>query len=657
MPDSVEAPEIATLGVDQALEPVASAPFFGREPLGFDLESILELGADALSALMSFGDAIARAARQSPAELVQLVGPVVAFLALAIGAILLDRRIRRASILLAERWNARDDEQDSPRGRWRTAILEMAGYLAIPGVAWAMAASVARNVGAASVAWAGLADAFGLLVLLRGIVGATRTVLLAGVVHVPEAPARRVERLVVSSARLVLSLVILRSILLALSDRAEASALAGVTIRVSIAFVSLRFLFAHSAVGKLLPEVGAQQYLRLRAGIISGLRYFFALSSFLSVLWALGFERAASTILVRSYAIAALVVAGVLVYRWLERARSVPRDAPIINGLIEQVDGFVRLCIALGFGAAVLAVLGIFGPLVSALDGLGIAVGESRLTVLGVLAAVFVVFVAVLISRLIRVILDQVVHPRLETPVGTAYAVDAATHYFIIALSIGVALAVIGIDLRAVTVFAGALGVGIGFGLQDFAKNIVSGFVLLFGRTVDKGDIVTIAGEYDGVVEEIGGRMVRVRTRDNTDLIIPASVVVGSPVVNWTHASPVVRVRIPVGVSYGADVRAVEEALLEAARRYEPVLSSPGPDVWLIGFGDSSVNFELHVWVSADRIYPAKAHGKLMFHVWDVLAERGIEIPFPQRDLHLRSVSPEVAEAIGKAALKKRSAN
>jgi small-conductance mechanosensitive channel len=211
------------------------------------------------------------------------------------------------------------------------------------------------------------------------------------------------------------------------------------------------------------------------------------------------------------------------------------------------------------------------------------------------------------------------------------------------ASAFGLAVITLGVDLAAMAVFAGALGVGIGFGLQDFAKNLISGLVLLFGRVLEKGDLVTINDTHTGNVEEIAGRMVRIRTRDNTDMVVPASEVVGSALINWTHGDPRVRLHIPVGVSYSSDVNLVREALMAAAAAYPMALKTPVPDVWFVEFGDSALNFELLIWVNAVVCDPRHVKGTINFYIWDELTERNIEIPFPQHDLHIRSVDPEAA--------------
>jgi small-conductance mechanosensitive channel len=158
----------------------------------------------------------------------------------------------------------------------------------------------------------------------------------------------------------------------------------------------------------------------------------------------------------------------------------------------------------------------------------------------------------------------------------------------------------------------------------------------LFGRAVKKGDWIT-AGERFGQVQTVGARSITLRTNDNVELLVPTADIVNATIINWTHSSPTVRVRVRVGASYNAQPRTVREALLAAAAESDTVLHLPAPRVWLVGFGDSSVDYDLLVWVNIKRVPLDSLKGELYFVIWDKLAEAGIEIPFPQRDIHIRS--------------------
>jgi small-conductance mechanosensitive channel len=218
------------------------------------------------------------------------------------------------------------------------------------------------------------------------------------------------------------------------------------------------------------------------------------------------------------------------------------------------------------------------------------------------------------------------------------YAIAQIVSNLVLIIGIFIVLENTGIHLGALTVFAGAVGVGVGFGLQNIASNFVSGLVILAERPITIGDRVEVAG-IAGQVQQIRGRSTVIVTNDNITMIVPNTKFIDSPVTNWTYGDPRVRFRIPIGVAYGSDVNKVREALIAAGRSNAHVLEDPAPSVFLNKFGDSSIDFELVVWSSEMSHRPARFKSDLNFAIEEKLREAGIEIPFPQRDLHIRSGS------------------
>ena len=224
------------------------------------------------------------------------------------------------------------------------------------------------------------------------------------------------------------------------------------------------------------------------------------------------------------------------------------------------------------------------------------------------------------------------------------------TRYGLIAFGTIILLQVWGLDLSTLTIFGSVLGVGIGFGFQDIAKNFASGLVLLFERSVQVGDFIEV-GNYMGTVERVGARSIVLTTLDRVSIIVPNSRLLTDEVINWSHDSPISRLHIPVGVAYGSDTEALKSLLLQIANEHPEVLHRPSPQVFFVGLGDSSLNFELLVWISEpSRQAPLKSD--LYFRIEKALKESQIEIPFPQRDLHLRtknlpfSLSPQLESAL-----------
>ncbi|HEY5636936.1 MAG TPA: mechanosensitive ion channel domain-containing protein [Burkholderiales bacterium] len=220
------------------------------------------------------------------------------------------------------------------------------------------------------------------------------------------------------------------------------------------------------------------------------------------------------------------------------------------------------------------------------------------------------------------------------------YAWSRVVRYLVWIVGTVVGLSHIGIDLSNIALIGGALGVGIGFGLQNIFSNFISGVIILLERTLKVGDFVDLQSGVRGHVREIGLRYTRVTTNDAVDVIVPNSEFINGRVTNWTFENRYRRMRIPFGVAYGSDKEAVKAAALRAASKVSTTVEDETrkTDVWLVGFGDSSLDFMLVIWVGADAIArPSRTEAQYLWAISDELEASGIEIPFPQRDLHVRS--------------------
>jgi small-conductance mechanosensitive channel len=238
-------------------------------------------------------------------------------------------------------------------------------------------------------------------------------------------------------------------------------------------------------------------------------------------------------------------------------------------------------------------------------------------------------------SRTKRFLFNRfLVHSGLDC--SLQHAIAQIVGYVVLIVGILIVLENTGIHLGALTVFAGAVGVGVGFGLQNIASNFISGLVILAERPITIGDRVEVAG-ITGQVHQIRARSTVIRTNDNIMMIVPNTRFIDSPVTNWTYGDPRVRFRIPVGVAYGSDIGKVREALLAAGRENPNTLKDPAPSVFLEKFGDNSIDFQLVVWSSEMSARPSRYRSDLNFAIEQKFREAGIELPFPQRDLHIRS--------------------
>lgn len=294
-----------------------------------------------------------------------------------------------------------------------------------------------------------------------------------------------------------------------------------------------------------------------------------------------------------------------------------------------------------------LSYLGLWEPslnLVTSLLDSRVGLGSFSTSVGDVLAFVATILVAYLLSSLLRFVLEEDIYPRAGVPAGISYAASSLLHYVIVAGAFLMALGVLGVTLTQVTVLAGAFGVGIGFGLQSVVNNFVSGLILLFERPVHVGDAVQLS-ELQGWVRRIGIRASVVRTQDGAEIIVPNADLVTKQVTNWTLSDQQRRVHLPVGVNYGAPPRQVIEILEGVARAHPDAAPDPPPKCLFIGYGDSSVDFELRVWT--DYAKAVQVRSDLTVAVYDAVRAAGLSFPFPQREVRLLADAPAGAQPTG----------
>jgi potassium efflux system protein len=293
-----------------------------------------------------------------------------------------------------------------------------------------------------------------------------------------------------------------------------------------------------------------------------------------------------------------------------------------------------------------LRVLGIESSVVNGVTGLLTAsttLGTFQLSLGRILLFVLAVWIAVLTARAVSFVLGNDVLPRLHLARGLPGTITTTSQYLIIGLGLLIAASIAGVDLSHVALILGALSVGIGFGLQNIVNNFISGLILLFERPIQVGDTIQV-GSLTGVVRSIGIRSSNVRTYGGAEVIVPNADLVSGQVINWTLSDRYRRLELDVGVAYGNRPADVVALLEKVAREHEAALKTPAPFVRFRGFGDSSLDFRVYVWVDYDEGLAATS--AILSAIYDALAEAGIEIPFPQRDLHLRSVSAAAGQAL-----------
>ncbi len=276
------------------------------------------------------------------------------------------------------------------------------------------------------------------------------------------------------------------------------------------------------------------------------------------------------------------------------------------------------------------------------------SVGETPVTGGDILRVLVILAIAYLLSRGIRHAIRRVGADESSGTQASLYTVGRLSHYTIIILGLVIALSSIGLDFSNLALVAGALSVGIGFGLQSIVNNFVSGLIILFEHSLRVGDYIELDTGLTGTVKAINVRSTLINTNDNIDIVVPNSEFVTTKLTNWTLGERILRVRIPFGVAYGSDKETVKKAALEAAAEVPYTLTNMKgrePDVWLVEYGDSSLNFLLLVWVNRQGARrPTRTRSAYLWALETKLTEHGIEIPFPQRDLHLRSGWPDAQQ-------------
>jgi small-conductance mechanosensitive channel len=267
-----------------------------------------------------------------------------------------------------------------------------------------------------------------------------------------------------------------------------------------------------------------------------------------------------------------------------------------------------------------------------------VTINKTPITPASLIIFTLIVVVSIFVTRILtRTIFDRVLR-RFSIKEGLRYTLRRLAEYTLIVVGIIIAFQFIGVDLSGLAVIFGLLSVGIGFGLQSVTANFVAGLVLLFERPIKIGDRITV-GDIEGEVEEISMRATRIKTLNNISIIVPNSQFVSSSIVNWSFGDPRVRLEIDVGVSYESDLDLVLQSLKEVALENPHVLKKPEPDVLLKEFGDSSWNMRLRAWIDNPHGHHV-IRSEINCAIVRKFRERGIEIPFPQRDLHVRSPLP-----------------
>jgi len=336
-----------------------------------------------------------------------------------------------------------------------------------------------------------------------------------------------------------------------------------------------------------------------------------------------------------------LGVAGSLATAWVAIA--------LVAGMIR--NQFVYRLVAISaWTIAALSILGLLTPTMAALDSIAIVIGGLRVTPLLVIKTSVLLMLTLWAANAASDFLDRRVRSTADLTPSIQVLIGKLIRLVLITFAILIALSTVGIDFSALAFFSGAVGVGLGFGLQKIVSNLVSGIILLADKSIKPGDVISV-GDNFGWVDSMGARYISIVTRDGREFLIPNEDFVTQRVINWSYSNDEVRLDVPFGVSYASDPHKISELAVEAAKSVARVLVSPAPVCHLKAFGDFSLNFVLRFWIRDPVDGITNVSGKVLLALWDAFKREGIEIPYPVRDV--RVAAPAQIHAAGKKKAKR----
>ncbi len=306
------------------------------------------------------------------------------------------------------------------------------------------------------------------------------------------------------------------------------------------------------------------------------------------------------------------------------------RPGPAVKAWESFISTFIWVLVALHL-------VGWLPSVVSALDAFGYSFGNTRISLYTMLQLSAAIGALLVMATWLSAVIEQGLKRSEFISPGVQIGLAKTSRFGLYLIAGLLSMSAVGIDLGALAVFGGALGVGLGFGLQRIASNFISGFILVFDRSIRPGDVISINDKF-GWVEELRARYIVVRDRDGVETLIPNENLITTEVINWSYSDPQVRVKLPVQISYDDDPEQAMEILLEASKASSRVLRNPPPAARLMGFGDSGIDLELRVWIRDPQEGVANVRSDVNVEIWKGFNEAGIRIPYPQQDLHVKEM-------------------
>ena len=412
---------------------------------------------------------------------------------------------------------------------------------------------------------------------------------------------------------------------------------------ISVSIVVILFLLhlMKTALMSFLPDLpyGAyQRFIRMLSRFYYPLIFFAFITA---LLWCSGYRQLGRVVLIKIWFSGVIYILMMLAYqkirgwlqKWYDSKEPTDEAAQFLFQSFRTMLLYATILATIGI---ILNLLGLLDLVERAFSFSVVTLGKTKVTLWLIIKAAIILLAFIYAARLLQAYLDYKIYPSLGIDSGLGYALNTTFKYTFICIGVLISLKVVGLDLRFLLVFAGAAGIGIGLGLQQITANIISGFAIIFGGKIRKGDWIEVEKRL-GTVTDIHLRATKVRTRDNIEYLIPNSNLISSTIVNYSLSSPMIRIDLPIGVSYRSDPQQVKKILLAVAENEPMVSKFRKPTVRFIEYGDSSINFELLIWIDV-RVTPRRnVRSVLYFEIFEEFKKVGIEIPFPQRDVHIRS--------------------
>lgn len=318
------------------------------------------------------------------------------------------------------------------------------------------------------------------------------------------------------------------------------------------------------------------------------------------------------------------------------------RKAFTVNPLLKSSENALAMIV---WALVILDLLGWLPQILTVLDAMALQLGETRVSVLSVVKLMLIVGIAFTLAIWLAEVINRYLRQSVHISPSMQVGLSKFSRFLLITLAFLLALNAVGINLSSLAIFSGALGVGLGFGLQRIASNFISGFILVFDRSIKPGDVITVGDKF-GWVEELNARYVVVRNREGVDTLIPNENLIISEVINWSYVDRNIRVKIPVNISYKDDPEKALALILSCAHASPRVLQNPVPTARFIGFIDYGMTLELRAWINDPENGFGDVRSDINLAIWRAFQREGITIPYPQRDLHIKQmpgVAPDVS--------------